>query len=142
MKQFALPAVSHRAWFEARDAQIKAANASSNAWHDQFYETFWKQAIAGPDQLRQRTVFALSQIFVISMVGSDVGDNPRGVAAWPDMLGSDGLGTYRQLLEAVSRHPLMGIYLSHMRNQRADPRSGRVPDENYARKVMQLLSIG
>ena len=141
-EQFALPAVSHRAWFEARDAQIKAANASSNAWHDQFYESFWKQAIAGPDQLRQRTVFALSQIFVISMVGSDVGDNPRGVAAWLDMLGSDGLGTYRQLLEAVSRHPLMGIYLSHMRNQRADPRSGRVPDENYAREVMQLFSIG
>ncbi len=141
-EQLALPAVSHRAWFDARDAQIKAADANKNAWQDQFYESFWKQAITGPDQLRQRTVFALSQIFVISMVGSDVGDHPRGVAAWLDMLGSDGLGTYRQLLEAVSTHPLMGIYLSHMRNQRADPRTGRVPDENYAREVMQLFSIG
>ncbi len=141
-EQFLLPAVSHRAWFEARDAQIKAANASSNAWHDQFYESFWKQAIAGPDQLRQRTVFALSQIFVISMVDGSVGDNPRAVAAWLDMLGAQGLGTYRQLLESVSRHPLMGQYLSHMRNQRADARTGRVPDENYAREVMQLFSVG
>ncbi len=141
-EQFALPAVSHRAWFEARDAAIKAASPGNNAWHDQFYETFWKQAITGPDQLRQRTVFALSQIFVVSMVGSDVGDYPRAVTAWLDMLGTDGLGTYRQLLESVSRHPLMGIYLSHMRNQRADARTGRVPDENYAREVMQLFSIG
>ena len=51
-------------------------------------------------------------------------------------------GNYRDLLEAVSRHPLMGMYLSHLRNQKADARTGRVPDENYAREVMQLFSIG
>ena len=58
------------------------------------------------------------------------------------MLGDKGQGNYRDLLEAVSRHPLMGMYLSHMRNQKADARTGRVPDENYAREVMQLFSIG
>ncbi|MDO9091777.1 MAG: DUF1800 domain-containing protein [Rubrivivax sp.] len=141
-EQLALPADSHRSHVEARDAQIKAANASSSAGQDQVFETFWKQALTSRDQLRQRTVFALSQIFVISMADDNVVGNPRAVAAWLDMLGAQGLGNYRELLESVSRHPMMGIYLSHLRNRKADYRTGRVPDENYAREVMQLFSIG
>ncbi len=141
-EQLALPATSHRAWIEARDAEIKAASPGSSAWQDQVFESFWKQAITGPDQLRQRVAYALSQIFVISMVDNTVGDNPRAVAVWLDMLGTQGLGSYRVLLDNVSRHPLMGQYLSHMKNQRADTRTGRVPDENYAREVMQLFTIG
>jgi uncharacterized protein (DUF1800 family) len=141
-EQFALPAASHRAHWDARDAEIKAANAGSSAGGDQVLETFWKQALTAPDQLRQRSAFALSQIFVISLADNGVGDNPRAVAAWLDMLGSTGLTRYRSMLEAVSRHPMMGIYLSHLRNQRANERTGRVPDENYAREVMQLFSIG
>ncbi len=141
-EQFALPAVSHRTHLDVRDAEIRAANANNSAGQDQVFETFWKQALTGPDQLRQRSVFALSQIFVISMVDSGVADNPRAVAAWLDMLGDKGLGNYRDLLENVSRHPMMGVYLSHLRNQKADSRSGRVPDENYSREVMQLFSIG
>ena len=141
-EQFALPATSHRSYFDGRDAEIKAASATSSAGQDQVFETFWKQALTGPDQLRQRSVFALSQIFVISMADDAVANTPRAVAAWLDMLGSDGLSTYRQALESVSRHPMMGLYLSHLRNQKADARTGRVPDENYAREVMQLFSIG
>ena len=98
--------------------------------------------LSGDDQLRQRVAFALSQIFVISMQDGTVGDNPRAVAAYLDMLADKGFGNYRELLEAVSLHPMMGAYLSHLRNQKADPRTGRVPDENYAREVMQLFSIG
>ena len=141
-EQFAKPATSHRAHWEARDAEIKAANASSSAGQDQVFESFWKQAITGDDQLRQRAAFALSQIFVISLVAGTVGQNPRAVAAWMDMLGNQGLGNYRELLEQVSRHPMMGYYLSHLRNQKANAATGRVPDENYAREVMQLFSIG
>ena len=141
-EQFALPALSHRTHLEVRDAEIRAANANNSAGQDQVFETFWKQALTGADQLRQRSVYALSQIFVISMVDSGVADNPRAVAAWLDMLGDKGLGNYRDLLENVSRHPMMGTYLSHLRNQKADSRSGRVPDENYSREVMQLFSIG
>jgi uncharacterized protein (DUF1800 family) len=141
-EQLAKPAASHRAYWEAANATIKAANPSSGAGQDQVLESFWKQALTGEDPLRQRWVYALSQIFVISMQDGAVGDNPRAVAAWLDMLGSQGLGRYRDLLESVSRHPLMGQYLSHLRNQKADPRTGRVPDENYAREVMQLFSIG
>ncbi len=141
-EQFALPALSHRTHLEVRDAEIRAANANNSAGQEQVFETFWKQALTGPDQLRQRSVYALSQVFVISMVDSGVADNPRAVAAWLDMLGDKGLGNYRDLLENVSRHPMMGVYLSHLRNQKADSRSGRVPDENYSREVMQLFSIG
>jgi len=141
-EQFALPATSHRSYFQARDAEIKVANASSSAGQDQVLESFWKQAVSGPDQLRQRSAYAMSQIFVISMVDSGVANDLRAVAAWMDMLGDKGLGTYRDLLENVSRHPMMGIYLTHLRNQKADQRSGRVPDENYSREVIQLFSIG
>jgi len=140
--QLALPAVSHRAHWEARDAAIRAATPGSTAGADQVFESFWKQAVTGEDQLRQRVVWAMSQIFVISMADDAVGNNPRAVAAWLDMLGEQGLGTYRELLESVSRHPMMGTYLSHLRNQKANARTGRVPDENYAREVMQLFSIG
>ena len=141
-EQFARSAVSHRTHFETRDAEIRAANASSSGGQDQVFETFWKQALASPDQLRQRSAFALSQIFVISMADDNVASNPRAVTAWMDMLGNEGLGSYRNLLETVSRHPLMGVYLSHLRNQKADTRTGRVPDENYSREVMQLFSVG
>jgi uncharacterized protein (DUF1800 family) len=141
-EQFALPATSHRAHWEARNAEIAAASPGSTAGQDQVFESFWKQAVTGPDQLRQRTAYALSQIFVISMVDSNVANDPRSVAAWLDMLNTQGTGTYRALLESVSRHPMMGYYLSHLRNQKADARTGRVPDENYAREVMQLFSIG
>lgn len=141
-EQLALPVTSHRAYWESRNAMLAAASANGRAGQDQVLESFWKQALTGPDQLRQRMAFALSQIFVISMLDGSVGNEPRAVAAWLDMLGMQGLGTYRELLQSVSLHPMMGVYLSHLRNQKADPRSGRVPDENYAREVMQLFSIG
>jgi uncharacterized protein (DUF1800 family) len=141
-EQLALPLVSHRASWEAVDAAIKAADPAGGAGQDQVLHSFWKRALSGNDQLRQRVAYALSQIMVISMQDGTVGDNPRAVAAWLDMLGEKGFGNYRDLLESVSLHPMMGVYLSHLRNQKADPRTGRVPDENYAREVMQLFSIG
>lgn len=141
-QQFALPQVSHRAAWELADAAAKAASPTANAGQDPVINSFWAQAVGGPDQLRQRVAFALSQIFVISMQDGTVGDNPRAVAAYLDMLGEKGLGNYRDLLEGVALHPMMGVYLSALRNQKADPRTGRVPDENFAREVMQLFSIG
>lgn len=132
----------HRAHWQARDAELRAASAGSGAGQEQVLESFWKQAVTAPDPLRQRMAWALSQIFVISMLDGTVGDNPRAAAAWLDMLHEQGLGNYRTLIESISRHPMMGAYLSHLRNQKADPRTGRVPDENYAREVMQLFSIG
>lgn len=143
--QFARPASSYRAYWEAQDAAVKAANptnTSATVGQDGIYNSFWRRALTADDQLRQRTVFALSQIFVISLQDNAVGDQPRAVAHYMDMLGEQGFGNYRSLLESVSRHPMMGTYLTSIRNRKADPRTGRVPDENYAREVMQLFSIG
>jgi uncharacterized protein (DUF1800 family) len=139
------PVSQHRATWEAADAAAKAAdptNANAGTYQNGTLNAFWKSAVSGPDQLRQRVAFALSQIMVISMVDGGVGDNPRAVAAYLDLLADKGLANYRELIEAVSLHPMMGTYLSHLRNQKADPRTGRVPDENYAREVMQLFAIG
>jgi len=141
-EQLAMPQTSHRGSWEAADAAIKAADPTSGAGQDPVFYSFWKQAVSGNDQLRQRVAFALSQIIVISMVDGTVGENPRAVAAWLDMLGDKGLTNHRDLLESVSLHPMMGVYLSHLHNQKADARTGRVPDENFAREVMQLFSIG
>lgn len=103
-------------------------------------ESFWQQAITGDDQLRQRVTFALSQIFVISSQNDSLATMPRGVASYYDMLGAHAFGDFRELLEGVTRHPMMGLYLSALRNQKTV--GARVPDENYAREIMQLFTIG
>jgi uncharacterized protein (DUF1800 family) len=104
--------------------------------------TFWREAAIGQDQLRRRVAFALSQIFVISLQDANLQNFRRGVASYMDMLARNAFGNYRQLLQDVTLHPMMGLYLSHLRNRKEDPATNRVPDQNYAREVMQLFSIG
>ncbi|MGL5002952.1 MAG: DUF1800 domain-containing protein [Casimicrobium sp.] len=105
-------------------------------------ETFWQQAAKSPDQLRQRIAFALQQIFVVSTINSAVDIQPDAHASFLDMTARNAFGNFRTLLEDVSRHPTMGHYLSHFRNEKEDPATGRTPDENYAREILQLFSIG
>jgi uncharacterized protein (DUF1800 family) len=138
--QFNLPATSHRSYMDARAGDLSASGNTLS--QTQFRESYWAQALRGEDQLRQRAAFALSQIFVISYVDGTLSGQPRGVAAYYDMLAEKAFGNYRDLLESVSLHPMMGVYLTHLRNQKEDTNTGRVPDENYAREVMQLFSIG
>ncbi len=95
-----------------------------------------------PDPLRQRVGFALSEIFVISDRMETLAVRPEALAAYYDMLLSHAFGNYRDLLFDVSVHPCMGTYLSHLKNQKRDPANNTFPDENYAREVMQLFSIG
>jgi len=141
-EQFARPQTGHLAYWNTEDAAIKAGNASASAGQREVLDSFYRQAITGSDQLRGRVAYALSQIFVISMQDSGVADKPQGVAGYLDLLGTHAFGNYRDLLEGVSRHPMMGTYLSHLKNQKEDVARGRVPDENFAREVMQLFSIG
>ncbi|MBB3120088.1 DUF1800 domain-containing protein [Pseudoduganella violacea] len=131
--QFGKPQRYHRSFVEARSTGGKALDYY-------VYDSFWQQAVRGEDQLRQRMAFALSQIFVISMLDDNVGANPRGVASYYDMLATQAFGNFRQLLKAVALHPMMGLYMSHLRNQKEAP--GRLPDQNFAREIMQLMSIG
>jgi uncharacterized protein (DUF1800 family) len=136
--QFAKPQSLHRAYLESVIDPAQPQQAFRNAVLD----SFWTQAITGADQLRQRVAFALSEIFVVSQLSAPVNQRPRGLADYLDMLGREAFGNFRSLLERVSLHPIMGLYLSHLRNQKEDPATGRVPDENYAREVMQLFTIG
>lgn len=103
---------------------------------------WWKEVLGGEDQLRQRVAFALSEHFVISIENATLGNWQEGVAHFHDLLLTHALGNFRDLLESVTLNPIMGVYLSHLRNAKADPATGSRPDENYAREIMQLFTIG
>jgi len=104
--------------------------------------SFFQQAVEGPDQLRQRVAFALSELFVVSDFDADVRNNPEGLAAYLDLLAQHGFGNFRDLLEAVTVSPTMGVYLDMAASSKALPELGLNPNENYPREVLQLFSIG
>ena len=95
-----------------------------------------------PDPLRQRVAFALSEILVTSDRPEQLAVEPRGVANYYDLMLKHAFGNYRDLLYDVALHPVMGIYLSHLGNQKQVPGSNIFPDENFAREIMQLFTIG
>ena len=101
----------------------------------------WNQLIAAPDAVRKRVALAWSEIFVVSTSTIEGHWPSFAMAAYWDLLNQHAFGNYRQLLEAITLNPAMGAYLNTRGNKKADG-SGRVPDENYAREVMQLFSIG
>lgn len=103
---------------------------------------FWERALTAPDQLRQVVAHALTQIFVVSDNVDVLFINPLALSSYYDTLLTHAFGNYRDLLRAVTLHPAMGVYLSHVNNARANPAANTFPDENYAREVMQLFSIG
>lgn len=131
---------SHLAYVDNRLAQIRLTNPAATLNANHFYESYWLYAATSRAQLRERMKLALSEIFVISLVDGAV--DTRGAASYYDMLGTNAFGNYRTLLEQVALHPMMGRYLTHLANQREDLASGRKPDENFAREVLQLMSIG
>lgn len=104
---------------------------------------FWKASINGNDQLRQRMVFALSQILVISNANNnELLELSGAVAYYQSLLTKHAFGGYRELLEDITYSPAMGLYLTYMGNQKEDPATDRQPDENYARELLQLFTIG
>jgi uncharacterized protein (DUF1800 family) len=150
-QQFAIPNTLHEPYAE-REIMLNTlpACAATDAvcnqklflqtFGDQYYEQpFWMTALTGKDELRKRVQFALSELFVISGQDAVLGQMPRGMTSYYDMLGNDAFGNFRQLLEDVALSPEMGIYLSTMANE---GNSKVDPDENFAREVMQLFTIG
>lgn len=117
-----------------------------------FTDAWWKYSITGPDQLRQRLAFALSEIMVVSWANNTgpLQQNGRVLADYYDQLvdyclPSPGLtdsGNFRGILKAVTLTPAMGLYLDMRNNQKGDDSVGRHPNENYAREIMQLFSVG
>ncbi|MDG2448483.1 MAG: DUF1800 family protein, partial [Saprospiraceae bacterium] len=108
-----------------------------------FRSAWWNLILNNPDVLRQKVTYSLSQIFVISAVGSDLFEDESTLSSeYYDILQKHSFGNYRDLLSAVSRSFSMGLYLSHFNNPKSNPALNIHPDENYAREVMQLFSIG
>ncbi len=103
---------------------------------------WWTNAVEGEDQLRQRLAFAWSEIFVVSDNDYTLSNAQFAMCHFYDMLAVGSTGNFRDLLEQVTLHPVMGIYLSMVRNERADPERSIRPDENFARELMQLFTTG
>jgi uncharacterized protein (DUF1800 family) len=117
---------------------------SSNNYFDQSYPAdymVWSQLMDAPDVLRKRVALALSEIFVVSLVGVSATWRSYIMAHYWDTLCLHALGNYRDLLQAMTLNVGMGYYLNTKGNLKENS-AGRQPDENYAREVMQLLSIG
>jgi uncharacterized protein (DUF1800 family) len=104
------------------------------------YEGLWQQWLYTPAQLRARTVWALSQIMVVSNVAPEL--NGTAMAAYVDTLNNNAFGNYRTLLEEVTLHPTMGYFLNMLGSEKENTDKGTHPNENYAREVLQLFSIG
>lgn len=106
---------------------------------------WWTMILQSRDQVRQRMAQALSEILVISEADQTILDRHYGCSHFWDMLASGAFGKYRHLLEQVTYNPMMGVYLSHIANRATYDAGGGLivsPDENYAREIMQLFSIG
>jgi uncharacterized protein (DUF1800 family) len=126
----------------ASDVTCNAALFLQNSSDEIFdQDAFWQQSLAAPDQLRQRVKYTLSELFVVSSESNaTVQSMPRGEANYYDLLGKDAFGNFRTLLQDVTLNPMMGLALSMLGNDKGNATTD--PDENYAREVMQLFTIG
>jgi len=150
----ALAASDYRSWLDAQmalppttvlpymRAAEQVADPLAHLPFHRFTQAWFVNAATAPDQLRQRVAFALSEIFVASERGNALGDDGLALGAYYDILLRGAFGSYRRLLEDVTLAPAMGRYLSMYRNRKPDAADNIQSDENYAREVMQLFSIG
>lgn len=131
---------SHKDWLIQYGKHTTASNMDgSNLW----VNTIWRKTMSSPDVLRQRMVLALSELFVVSMDGLLTLPKANfAIAHYADLLEEHAFGNFRTLLEAVTLSSAMGTYLSMKGNRKADTALNRVPDENFAREIMQLFTIG
>jgi uncharacterized protein (DUF1800 family) len=128
-------------WLEARGyGQLESHFYYRNTYPADFM--LWSQLMGAPDAVRQRMALALSEFFVVSLESSGFNWRSHAFAHYWDTLATLAFGNFRQLLEAVTLHPAMGFYLSTKGNQKENATTGRLPDENFAREVMQLFTIG
>lgn len=135
--QMALPPTRHLGI-----VQTNRNGDPSNPWPSSlWFSAWWQNAITAPDQLRQRVAFALSQITVVSESGP-LQDRSDALAYYYDLLLTNAFGNYRDVLETVTLSPAMGVYLNMQGNDKGDIAAGTHPNENYAREINQLFSIG
>ncbi len=135
--QFAIPATHHLNYVLANPNPYQ-----SPAYPDTLtFNSWWQQSVSAPDQLRQRVAFALSEIMVVSDVGA-LNNNALTLSSYYDTLLDNAFGSYHDLLKAVTLTSAMGNYLNMRGNDKANYAAGLHPNENYAREINQLFSIG
>ncbi len=135
--QFAMPrSQKHFQYSLDRKAEYDAQIPPAVFYSEMSRETFWKQALKSPDQLRQRLAFALSEVLVVSANGGS--SDPFELAAYLDLLADNGYGNFRDVLYKMALSPAMGEYLSHLRNDGGSAQ----PNENFAREILQLFGVG
>lgn len=139
-EQIALPASSHVEYLQILEPTLDLSE-DEKLYRRERLEAWFNHAITAPDQLRQRVAFALSEIFVVSE-HSTFGDDTYGLANYYDLLVNNAFSNFRDLLEQVTLSPIMGMYLSVLGNEKPNIAENIRPDENYAREVMQLFTIG
>ena len=142
----AVAAMGPEAWINRQMAlpgtQLRPTLLSGryDRWNE-YINSWWRIAIQSDDQLRQRVAFALSQILVVSSANG-LGSEQEAITAYYDILVRHAFGNYRELLEEVTLNPVMGEYLSMKGNQKPNVEKNIRPDENYARELLQLFTIG
>ncbi|ODB88379.1 hypothetical protein A3193_05855 [Candidatus Thiodiazotropha endoloripes] len=148
-QEIALQAEPGVDWYQSN--QIFNQQPHSSSVKDYQMAAWWESALGatapnrqqiGTDQLRQRIAYALSQLLVVSTSSPAMISRGESLAVYYDLLAKYAFGNYRQLLKAISISPAMGVYLSHQGNRKADPDTGSRPDENFAREIIQLFTIG
>jgi uncharacterized protein (DUF1800 family) len=120
---------------------VDSSDIDESANWSHFMYTWWEYNMFNDDLLRQRVALALSEILVLSF-DSNLGGFGEAVASYYDIFSENAFGNYKDILTKVSYHPAMGYYLSHFNNPKTVEEDNIHPDENYAREVMQLFSIG
>ncbi len=141
----------YNAWLDNQFAQPQTSmfnlltgwqTQGQSIYKDQLWSSWWAMTCISPDQLRQRVAFSLNEIFVVSMNSSDLDSKLFGMARYYDTLAKDAFGNYRDVLVDMTLNPCMGLFLTMRGNTKANPATGTVPKENYAREIMQLFSVG
>ncbi len=120
------------------DPSVNANVNGDGGW----VQAMWCKLFSAPDVVRQRATLALSELFVVSHLGLPISWRNFAIANYWEVLETHAMGNFRNLLEAVTLSSAMGTYLNMKGNQKYDAKTGRSPDENYAREVMQLFTIG
>lgn len=142
-EQFAAPpSTSGFDWLNQRG--YGTINSSTNFYDNSYPGDYmlWTQLMTSSDAVRKRMALALSEFFVVSLSGLDFAWRSHAIASWWDMLNAHVTGNFRNLLQDVTLHPAMGYYLNTKGNLKENVATGRAPDENYAREVMQLFTVG
>ena len=138
--QFSKPAALHMDYLNSQRGRDQKAGEKPQISEEMSYEAIWQQWLTGEDQLRARVTWALLQIFVISNIAPDI--RPAAMSSYLDMLNRNAFGNWRTLLQDVALHPAMGYYLNMLESEKEDAAKGTHPNENFAREVLQLFSIG